>query len=141
MQREMDVLSRQAKLLQKRFGKDVVDAARKDAERLRDQDELSYLGGPIRIKTNYAPKEEKLRDIKVTCACTRLRWPRRYMRRSLTRYTNPEYRGKMGRGRAVRQSRRGAARDACADSRGLGIGRAQKPQPRRAPAPTQLPRR
>ena len=38
MQREMDVLSRQAKLLQKRFGKDVVDAARKDAERLRDQE-------------------------------------------------------------------------------------------------------
>ena len=70
MQREMDVLSRQSKLLQKRFGKDVVDAARKDAERLRDQDELSYLGGPIRIKTNYAPKEEKLRDIKVTCSCT-----------------------------------------------------------------------
>ena len=67
MQREMDVLSRQVKLLQKRFGKDVVESARKDAERLRDQDELSYLGGPIRIKTNYAPKEDKLRDMKVTC--------------------------------------------------------------------------
>lgn len=104
MQREMDVLSRQAKLLQKKFGKDVVDAARKDAERLRDQDELSYLGGPIRIKTNYAPKEEKLRDIKVACSCKHLRWSQRHMRRSITRYTNPDDRGKMGRGRAIRQS-------------------------------------
>jgi len=64
MQREMDVLTRQIRLLERSVGKEVVENTRKDAERLRDQDELSYLQGPVKIKTSNAPKEEKLRDLK-----------------------------------------------------------------------------
>ena len=68
MQREMDVLTRQVRLLEKAVGRDMLEQTRKDAERLRDQDELAHLAGPFKIKQHHAPKEDKLRDLKVIAA-------------------------------------------------------------------------